>query len=258
MVTPDILAIGLRALGLRAGDTVLVHVALSRFGWVCGGAQAVVLALQEVITEAGTLVMPAHSAHLSEPSLWRSPPVPEEWWEDIREEMPAYQRECTPTWGMGQVAECFRTFPAVLRSDHPHVSFAAWGKEAHIITGDHELELGLGEGSPLARIHERDGRVLLLGVSHRVNTSLHLAEHRAEFSSKHLYWQGAPVIEDGRRTWREFEELAMDTDDFQEVGAAFDESGGSMRGSIGLACCRLMSQPRLVDFAQEWFSTNRR
>jgi len=37
------------------------------------------------------------------------------------------------------------------------------------------------ENSPLARVYDRDGDVLLLGVGHDSNTSLHLAEHRADF-----------------------------------------------------------------------------
>jgi len=77
--TLDSLVSDLRALGLVAGDTVLVHSSLSAIGYVAGGAQAVVLALLEVIGTEGTLVVPTHSGDLSDPSRWENPPVPEAW-----------------------------------------------------------------------------------------------------------------------------------------------------------------------------------
>ena len=97
-----------RALGVEPGMVVLVHSSLSALGWVCGGAVAVIVALQEVLGSTGTLVMPAHSPDLTEPSKWESPPVPESWWPVIREHMPAYDPVLTPTRAMGIIAETFR------------------------------------------------------------------------------------------------------------------------------------------------------
>jgi aminoglycoside 3-N-acetyltransferase len=66
--------------GLTSGMNVIVHSSLSSLGWVCGGAVAVVQALMDVITPAGTLVMPTHSGDLSDPSMWQAPAVPADWW----------------------------------------------------------------------------------------------------------------------------------------------------------------------------------
>ena len=74
------------ALGIKEGMVLLVHSSLSAVGWVCGGPVAVIIALQKVLGETGTLVMPAHSADLSDPSQWEKPPVPESWWQTIRED----------------------------------------------------------------------------------------------------------------------------------------------------------------------------
>ena len=68
--TVESLQTELSALGVRAGMALLVHSSLSAMGWVCGGAVAVILALQEVLGASGTLVMPAHSTDLTEPSEW--------------------------------------------------------------------------------------------------------------------------------------------------------------------------------------------
>ena len=61
------LAADLRTLGVEAGDTLLVHSSLKSLGWVAGGTPAVIGALQDVLTESGTLVMPTFTGHLTDP-----------------------------------------------------------------------------------------------------------------------------------------------------------------------------------------------
>ena len=121
--TVESLEADLRALGLAAGQVVLVHSSLSSLGWVAGGAQAVLAALMNVLTDSGTLVMPAFSGGNSEPSLWRAPPVQEVWWQIIRDHMPAFDRKLTPTRRMGAIPELFRSAADVRRSDHPACSW---------------------------------------------------------------------------------------------------------------------------------------
>lgn len=81
---------------------------------------------------------------------------------------------------MSKIVECFRHFPGVIRSGHPTVSFAAWSTYRGSIIEDHSLDFGLGNGSPLARIYDLDGYVLLLCVPYTSNTSFHLAEYRLD------------------------------------------------------------------------------
>jgi aminoglycoside 3-N-acetyltransferase len=246
----------LRDLGLEAGDTVLVHSSLGSLGWVCGGPQAVVDALLEVVTESGTVVMPTHSTQYSDPRNWSNPPVPDDWVPIIEAEMPPFRPAVTPTRGMGAVPECFRQYPGTVRSRHPEVSFAAWGAHAEDVVSEHSYDFSLGDGSPLGEVYEHGGSVLLLGVGHPVNTSLHLAEYRAALDVESFVCS-AVVAEDGDRTRIEYEDIPTSTDDFPEVGAAFEREVGCERGTVGAAETRLLDQCELVDFATDWFETNR-
>lgn len=257
-ITVDSMVSDLRALGVEAGQTVLVHSSLSSLGWVCGGPPAVIKALQEVIGEDGTLVMPTHSPGNMDPAARENPPVPEAWYETIREETPPYRPAVTPTQGMGKIAECFRSCPAVHRSMHPQHSFAAWGADAKFVTEAHSLAYSLGEGSPLARVYDLDGDVLFLGTSHGTNTSLHLAEYRADIDLDTTTCASAMLV-DGERQWVGFEDLAFDDEDFPDCGTAFEHAHSEAfeTGTVGVCTAKLISQPTLVDFAVEWFESNR-
>jgi aminoglycoside 3-N-acetyltransferase len=257
-VTVERMAADLVDLGVESGETLLVHGSLSSLGWVCGGPPAVVDALRRVLGEDGTLVMPTHTPGHSEPSGWENPPVPESWYEPIRESMPPFRPEVTPTWGMGGVAECFRSYSGVRRSDNPHLSFAARGPDAGFVTEGHALDSRLGENSPLARVYDLDGRVLFLGTDHGTNTSLHLAEYRTEGDPGKVA-KGAPVLVDGERRWVTFEDIPIDSDDFPACGTAFEEERPEAvrTGTVGVGSATLLEMRPMVDFAVKWFDANR-
>jgi aminoglycoside 3-N-acetyltransferase len=243
----------LLAAGLPVGGTVIVHSALSRLGWVAGGAQSVVEALTAALGPDGTLVMPTQSGGLSDPAAWQHPPVPPEWWDEIRAGMPAYDPGATPTRGMGAVPECFRSCAGVLRSAHPTDSFAARGPGADRLLDPHPLPYGVGEGGPLSRLYEAAGHVLLLGVGHGDNTTLHLAEHRSGRGRETL--AGSPVLVDGQRQWVRYPTLDWDDSDFPQAGAAYD--GPVTAARVGLADTLVLPVVPLVDFATGWFRTHR-
>jgi aminoglycoside 3-N-acetyltransferase len=249
------LAADLRQLGLEPGAVVIVHSSLSSLGWVCGGSEAVVLALMDVLTESGTLVMPTHSADYSDPGKWENPPVPESWLEAIHENMPAFDPRTVPTRGMGRIPETLRSWPEALRSSHPAFSFAAWGRHASFVTGDHSLDYSLGEGSPLARIYELDGQILLLGVGYESNTSFHLAEYRAPAVRKSE--DGAPIVESGQRVWKTYTDIELNEELFGQIGADFEKGVGVRSFGVGSAQAKHFSQRRAVDFAREWLAQRR-
>jgi aminoglycoside 3-N-acetyltransferase len=258
LVTLPELISDFRELGIERGMTLLVHSSMRKIGYVCGGAQAVIMALEEVLGPKGTLVMPTHTGVLGDPEEWNSPPVPSSWWEPMRQTMPPYMPDLTPTYKMGAIPETFRKQNGVLRSSHPRVSFAAWGRHTERVTANHALDYCLGEGSPLARIYDLDGHVLLLGVGHSNNTSLHLAEYRADWPGKKEVIERCPMLVDGQRFWGAFQDVSIDEADFAEIGGDFGQDTGLVGyGKVGCAACLLMPQRALVDYAVWWMNANR-
>lgn len=259
LVTVPTLVADFVRLGIKPGMVVVVHSSLKSLGgFVVGGPVAVILALEEVLGADGTLVMPSHSADLSDPANWRNPPVPEAWWQTIRDTMPAYDAALTPTYKMGLIPETFRKQTGVLRSEHPDVSFAAWGKHARTITEDQALVPLFGEQSPLARVYGLDGWVLLLGVGHGNNTSLHIAEARARIPHRTIRG-GAPIMVNGMRQWVAFDDIDWDDNDFEELGADFARETGLQReGKVANAPSLLVPQRPLIDYAVTWLERHRR
>jgi aminoglycoside 3-N-acetyltransferase len=236
--------------GLTPGITVIIHSSLSSLGWVCGGAVTVVQALMDAIAPSGTLVMPTHSNDYSDPQPWQNPPVPSQWWDIIRDTMPAYDPKITPTRNMGKIVEVFRTCDRVLRSSHPSFSFAAWGNHAETIIKNHSLDYSLGEESPLARLYDLNGYVLLLGTGYDTCTTFHLAEYRCGDLKTVNY--GAPILEAGKRVWKHYTDIYFDTDCFIDMGEDFEKAGYVKVSQVGAAQTKLFSVRDAVDFSVNW------
>jgi len=247
----------LRAAGVTSGSTVIVHCSLSALGFVVGNAVALVRALRAVVGDDGTIVMPAQTG-LSDPSHWQAPAVPEHWWPTIRANWPAFDPITTPLRGMGAVAECFARLPGVVHSGHPAVGFVAQGPRAAELMSPHDLDDGLGDRSPLARLEAAGADIVLIGVGHGNNTALHLAETRALGAMAPMRRDGVPMLIDGRRRWVEYSHIDFDESDFIMLGDAYSAAGGTeMRASLGAGEIRRLPIRELVDFATGWIAEHR-
>lgn len=248
----------LQRIGLRKNDIVIVHTSMKGMGYICGGAQTIIEALMDVVGDGGTIVMPTQSWKNLDPEEGVHWDADEADWQLIRDNWPAYNKEITPTNTMGAVAEMFRMWPGSIRSDHPARSVCAWGKYASYIAKGHDLSNIFGEGSPVAKLYELNAKVLLLGVGYDKNTSLHLADARAEYPGKHNCVQYSAIMEDGVRVWKKYDTLYVDGEDFEEIGDAFEEKYEVRKGMIGDGMIKLMNQRELVDYAVDWIEMNRK
>ncbi|MBE6052010.1 MAG: AAC(3) family N-acetyltransferase [Clostridium sp.] len=249
---------GLKTLGVTKGSIVMVHTSLKNMGFVCGGAQIVIESLLETVGPEGTIVMPTQTWKNLDPETGVHWEEPKEWWPIIRENWPAYDKRITPTNTMGKVAEMFRSWPGAYRSDHPARSVAAVGKYANYITENHDLSNIFGEGSPLDKIYKLNGKVLLIGVGYDKNTSIHLADAKAEYESKHNVKESSAIMINGKREWVTYETLFVDGEDFNEIGADFEKECKVNSTNIGNALVRYMSQRELVDYSVKWIEKNRK
>jgi aminoglycoside 3-N-acetyltransferase len=257
LVTRESIRHDLTALGVPPGGVVLLHSSLRALGYVCGGAAAVVYALLDVLTPAGTLVVPAQTPDHRDPARWTHRPVPPEWWPEIREHLPAYDPAVHDCRSMGLIAETVRTWPGATRSGHPQVSFAAVGAAAAAVTARHDLDSELGEASPLAAIEAAAGLVLLLGVGYDRCTMFHLAEYRRGGPLPRRE-QSCPVRTAQGRRWVTYSGVALDASDFNRLGADFErETGRVVIGQVGGAVARLLPARAAVAYAQRWQATHR-
>ncbi|MCL5997474.1 MAG: AAC(3) family N-acetyltransferase [Chloroflexi bacterium] len=155
----DVIMRGLRALGVCAGMGLMVHSSLRSFGHVEGGASSVIEALMEVVTPAGTLLLPTFNHN-----------VP------FEQDGPGfYDPLSTPTIN-GAIPDRFWRMPGVHRSLDPTHPFAAWGKHAQRFVAGHHRTLTMGPQSPLGLLQAEGGYGLLLGVGYGSNTFHHVVE----------------------------------------------------------------------------------
>jgi aminoglycoside 3-N-acetyltransferase len=213
----------LLTLGVEPGGVLVVHTAFSKVAPVEGGPAGLIAALRESLGPDGTLVMPSMSDDDEHPF-------------DVKE---------TPCLGMGVVADTFRRLPGVLRSDNPH-AFAAAGPRAAEITAAHPLDVPHGFDSPVGRVYELGGQVLLLGVGHDANTTVHLAENLV--GVRYRLAHHLTILQEGRPVRFDYSE----TDHCCEGFALLDswlEPGRQRRGTVGYAEARLARSRDIVDAA---------
>jgi aminoglycoside 3-N-acetyltransferase len=239
-------------LGIRAGETILLHSSLRSLGWVCGGARCFVLALLDVLGGEGTLVCPTQTPENRDPSRWNDPAVPSHWWPSIREHLPAFDPATSSAVSMGRIAETVRTWPGAVRSGHPQTSFSAVGPAARWLMSGHELSCQLGEDSPLRKLEETRARVLLAGVPFSRTTAFHLAEYRLDDPPRSL--NSCAIQTDSGRQWVTYEDVALDSSDFDRLGADFAASARTLQsGLIGVAASHVFALSEASAFAERWY-----
>jgi aminoglycoside 3-N-acetyltransferase len=217
----------LRALGVREGGVLLVHTSFRAVRPVEGGPRGLIGALRDALGPDGTLAMPAWTGSDEEPLDPRSTPASED---------------------LGVVADTFWRLPGVARSDHAFAFAAAGPLAERVVAGPLPLPPHAPE-SPVGRVHELDGQVLLLGVGHDADTTLHLAELLAGVPyrlPKHV-----TVLRGGRAVRVEYGENDHCCERFALADGWLRERGLQREGPVGHAHARLVRARDVVDAALE-------
>jgi len=166
MVTQTDIENSLKEIGLKAGDTVLFHSSLKSFGQVDGGADTVISAFLNTVTNEGTVLVPTFCQknfddayktwHIDKPS------------------------------DTGFITEVFRKMPNALRSNQATHSVAAIGKKAEFYTKEHGCfgqrigvygDTPFAVSSPWQKMYDDNALVVFLGVDFTIYTFRHLLEY---------------------------------------------------------------------------------
>lgn len=268
-VTKSQLVNEIKALGLSEGQTVMLHASLKSIGHIAGGPQTLLNALFEILTPCGTLMMLVG---------WEDNPYNifdasfqddiDKWPENKRlkfyDTCPAFDPEHSRSdiRKMGVLTEYLRTYPGSFRSCHP-LGYAAVGKLAHHVLKDQQWQYREGSGSPLEKLCDAGGKVLLLGAPTETVTLIHSAENQANIPNKKTVRYKMPILQDGERVWKDFEEydfingiVPWPEDYFKSIVDEYIEKGNGVQGTVGMAKCHLFDAKNLNNFGINWMECN--
>jgi len=256
-ITAAALTRDLVALGVAPGDIVMVHAACRSIGPVMGGPDAVIDALRAAVGDAGTLM-----AYLDWEADWENRVdaagrILHEWRAHVLPFDPSRTRAARQN---GSLPEFLRTTPGARRSGNPGASVAALGARAEWLTADHPLDYGYGPGTPLARLVEAKGKVLMLGAPLDTMTLLHHAEHLAKLPGKRVIRVEVPFATPQGTDWRMIEEFdtsepcvaTLPENFIERIVGDYLATGAGRQGKVGAADSVLVEAADIVPFAVAW------
>ncbi len=216
---------------MKPGGVLLVHTAFSKIHPVEGEPLGLIDALREALGPDGTLVMPSMTSDDDHP----------------------FDVQWTPCPDMGVVADTFWQRPQVLRSDCAH-AFAAAGPLAPQITALHPVDPPHDLNSPVGRVYERDGLVLLLGVGHDADTTVHLAEWLAGVRYRRDKY--VTLLENEIPVRLEYREIDHCCQNFNFVDDWLDAQQVQCRGEVGHGETRLVRSRDVVAMVRDQLRAN--
>lgn len=220
----------LRAIGVQPGDVLLVHTSFRATRPVEGGPAGLIEALRGALGPGGTLVMPSWSGDDDQP----------------------FDPATSPASGdLGVLADTFWRLPGVRRSDHPHALAAAGPRAEWILADPLPLPPHIS-ASPVGRVYELDGQVLLIGVGHDADSTLHLAELLA--GVPYRVPRHCTVLREGRAVRIEYGENDHCCERFSLADEWLRERGLQSEGRVGHAHARLARSRDIVAVALEQLS----
>ena len=194
---------------LPEGKDLMIHAALGKLGRIDGTIEDIIAAIQAPIGPEATLIMMT----------------------DTRSFTQTGQFSVTQPSETGLLTERFRQSPGVIRSCVPMVSFCAGGPRAVDYTQAYHSYLD--ETSPIKRLLDNDGRILLIGVGYEKCTLYHLAEERLRVPYNMYKEFTGVLVEDGREvgpiSQNYFVRADMKTRKDPSIAGRMLEQGGGAR-----------------------------
>ncbi len=224
-----------KKLGIKVGDSVLVHSSLSSFGHVEGGAGTVIDALLKAVGKEGTVLVP---------TLTGKP-------EDGPETPPVFDVRSTPCW-TGRIPTEFMKKPDAKRSLHPTHSVSGIGPSTDFLIKNHEDSMTpCGKGSPYYRLAESGGYILLVGVAHESDTTLHTVEELAEVPY-HMQKEPSDATitdRDGNTFKRRLYLHDWGTPrNFEKIDGDLEELGIEKKARVGDSTVRIVDSMRMIEW----------
>jgi aminoglycoside 3-N-acetyltransferase len=249
------LADDFRILGVGPGDTVMLHASVRSVGEVAGGPDQIHLALKDALTGEGSLMMLAGCPQYMD-EVGRGNLTPEQE-QEVLELLPPFDPLTSRSdRSNGILVEFFRNYPGSLVNDHV-ARFVAWGKHAAYLTAEQPWDYAFGPGSSLERLAVRNGKILLLGSDHDSVTFLHYVEHILDVPDKRVAKFKVPILEDGKRVWRDMEEFDSEHGAhanwpdrfFAKIVDGYLANTENWGGRVGDAMSHLFPARELLEFA---------
>lgn len=225
----------LRTMGIKSTDNLLVHSSMKSVGTVQGGADTLIDALMEAVSE-GRLMMPAHT------------------WKQMSPEYSLFDPETEPVC-VGIVPELFRKRPGVVRSLHPTHSMAVYGKDAETyIKGEENRTTPCAPEGCWGRLKEIKAKILLIGVTHARNTYIHSIEESYEVSER---FTAEPVqfqvkLPDASvknvEMYRHYNKKeAHISEMYDKMEAGYEQTGAAKKVRLGDAPCIMCDTERMFE-----------
>ena len=169
MFTRQDIYAGLRQMGVKPSDTVIMHTSMKAIGEVEGGAEGFLSAMIDYFAEDGLLIVPTHTWARAFDKSYSGPTL----------EMDS------PYTCIGLIPSLAAVHPAAHRSLHATHSVAAFGKKAEdYIAGEVLIDTFTSKRGCYGKLYEMGGKVLLVGVGHNRNTYLHSCEERMDVPNR--------------------------------------------------------------------------
>jgi len=205
------LSASFKPLNLERSIPIIVHSSLSAFGEIRGGADTLLGAL---LSNFDSIIVPTFT--------YKTMLIPEEGPEnngvlygsgqDLNRMAEFFTAKMPADPLMGVLANTLLHHPRSVRSCHPILSFAGIGADEIL-----QSQTIADPLAPIKKLAEQQGWVLLLGVNHTVNTSIHLGEAmagRKQFTRWALTQKGVLECPHFPGCSEGFEQIAPSLEDF--------------------------------------------